>query len=228
MRRTDSAKQAAQYTSMPDAAWSWLFAHMSDEIQLVAGAPVLFVFSLLIISAATWFVGRGVFGVRIANLQSAIGLRDAQIADYKDKLSGKTPDEAKAQIDALSARVAALEPRILTPDQIKTIAQHVAVQGVRPLLRINYEASVPDAKLYGEGFIAAFQNAGWATEATVIEARGAPPSGLGLRVKSRDDLSDYERLAIAAFRGAEVPFEIIGGTLAQGQVSILIGTRRTR
>jgi hypothetical protein len=172
---------------------------------------------------------RLIFGGRIGHLKSEIGLLTARVQDYKDKLSGKTPEEAKAQIDALSARIAALEPRHLTLEQVQTITQHVTIPGTaRPMLRMGYEISVSDAKLYGEGFVAAFQDAGWHVDGAVMTGPSAPSCGLAVWVKDAQNPTDYERLVIAGLRAASVEFEIQTGVVGIGHASIFIGTRRIR
>jgi hypothetical protein len=54
------------------------------------------------------------YGGVIANRDSTISLVASQRDDYKPKLGGASPDQAKARIDALEKRLALLEPRHLT------------------------------------------------------------------------------------------------------------------
>src|SRR5579859_7548993 len=86
-----------------------------------ANLPTFFVIAVLMFSAILgtvwwlmdWRYG-GIISGRdgiIANKDSEITLLRGQRDDYKDKLSGATPDQAKARIDDLENRLAKLEPR---------------------------------------------------------------------------------------------------------------------
>ena len=47
---------------------------------------------------------------RLKNKDEEIGLLVRQRDEYKDKLGGASPDQAKARIDALEARLKRVEP----------------------------------------------------------------------------------------------------------------------
>src|SRR2546430_6876556 len=66
--------------------------------MILTTAPVPFFMSLLVIAALLWFVAVWGYGRENSLLRQ-------QVADYKDRLNGATPDQAKAKIDDLEKRV---------------------------------------------------------------------------------------------------------------------------
>jgi hypothetical protein len=81
-----------------------------------------------VIREAPWSVGAIAIAAAVASMafiklidSSTIVAKDATIqtlttenGEYKDKLSGKTPDEAKAQFDAMDGQILELEEKIST------------------------------------------------------------------------------------------------------------------
>ena len=104
---------------MPD-----LFGRIAQEWPVIAAAPVTFVgvvsaAALIIWLALKWSYKSVLDGKNgeIASKASEIALLQRQRDDYKDKLSGASPDEAKAKIDDLERRLVLLEPRRLATEQ---------------------------------------------------------------------------------------------------------------
>src|SRR5260370_11304288 len=88
--------------------------YILGEWRMIAQSPVSFIVAVLVIGlfiwgAMTWGYGR------------EMSLLSQQVADYKDKLSGASPNEAKTKIERLISEVAALrnqmQGRRLTPEQ---------------------------------------------------------------------------------------------------------------
>ncbi len=90
-----------------------------------ANIPTFIVLAALIFGVVWWLMDwrygsiiTGRDGI-IANKESEITLLKGQRDDYKEKLSGGTPDQAKARIDSLEARLARVEHRRLNETQKK-------------------------------------------------------------------------------------------------------------
>ena len=93
--------------------------------DLVAGWPIIranlatfFVILVLITGVAWWLMGLR-YSDLLATKDGQIQLQDRQLADYREKLKGATPDQAKSRIDALEAQLsaAAKAPQGSTTDQ---------------------------------------------------------------------------------------------------------------
>ncbi len=83
-----------------------------------------FVLMLAILVVIVWRVLAHNYAERLASKDGIIQLRDAQLADYKDKLNGATPEAAKANgaakeppvlADALNQAADALMKRFMGP-----------------------------------------------------------------------------------------------------------------
>jgi hypothetical protein len=63
-----------------------------------ANLPTFFVILVLMVGAV-WVAFSWAYGGVLASKNGQIELQDRQLADYRDKLKGATPEEAKAKID---------------------------------------------------------------------------------------------------------------------------------
>src|SRR5579871_2066068 len=163
-----------------DSAWAWLITHMSDELHLVAGAPVLDVLTLAIWGVGLTAVFRGAYSVRLTNLNSRLELNDEQLTAYKNQLSGATPEEARSrmksleeQVTSLQSQIAKISPRRLSQTQQDIISRVAAKYPAIPaghfagnaaLVVITNDLAVPDGKAYATDFLRAFKDAGWSIE----------------------------------------------------------------
>lgn len=178
-------------------------------------APVPFLAAM----AAGWFVLRwylkGQYETRISNAESTIALRNAQLQDYKDKLSGATPDEAKARMDALESRldhmgpqIAALAPRRVGPEQRQMIVTALdAFRGCA--IVIAADGASPDASQLSKGLTAAFNSAAWHVQsAMVMGIANPPPSGVGFLVENPSHLTPQQNSVVEALRAAGLDFDL--------------------
>jgi hypothetical protein len=141
---------------------------MPQWIQdLFAGWPMIranlptFFFIVVLIFGAVWWLMDWRYGAIVASKTGQIELQDRQLADYKQKLDGATPDQAKAKIDALERRVRVTvgkEWEPLTKSEIATLATKLkAISKTR--IQIMYENAL--GKELAESFLEAFKAAGW-------------------------------------------------------------------
>jgi hypothetical protein len=89
--------------------------YLVGEARVIKGAPVSFVACTLVAGFIIWFALDWKYSSLISNRDSVITNKDSQIAlvtgerdNYREKLNGASPDQAKARIDALEAKVASL------------------------------------------------------------------------------------------------------------------------
>ena len=140
-----------------------------------ANLPTFFVILVLMVGAV-WAAFNWSYGGVLASKNGQIELQDRQLADYKQKLDGATPEQARAKIEALEHTINLTigrrwEP--LTKTEIATLAANLtAVQKIR--VQIMYENAL--GKDLAQSFYDAFKQAGW-DGATL-----GPGSGLGYGV----------------------------------------------
>ena len=70
-----------------------------EQFALISAAPIPFSLVTIAIVGIVWVVENWSYNAVLSSKNSQIELLERQIADYKDKLSGATPNEAKARID---------------------------------------------------------------------------------------------------------------------------------
>jgi hypothetical protein len=182
--------------------------------MIMANLPTFFVLAALITGVVWWLMDWRYGGV-IAGRDGAIANRDSEIAllkgqrdDYKDKLKGATPDQAKARIDALEARFASLEPRRLTTSQrAGLIARLTSRMGDVPAITIVSETS-GDSLQFAADFASVFRASGtWnVSEGSFMGLGSRPMSGVAVRIT--DPPSRAATVVMNALRSEGIGFDI--------------------
>ncbi|WP_132250237.1 hypothetical protein [Methylobacterium segetis] len=185
-----------------------------NEGGVVHGAPLLFAISVFFLTSvaaiSVWTVINWSYSSRMESLEGRLKLKDDQIADYKEKLSGATPLEAKQRIDALEYQIKALSPRRISSDQKQIIINNLA--GIKSIVSIAQDMAAPDAKQLSADLAAAFRGAGWGVMLPmVLGPSNVPPSGIALRVRDANALQPIEVRARSALQAAGIEFEVQGG-----------------
>jgi hypothetical protein len=92
----------------------WMQDLIAGWPMIRANLPTFFVILVLIICAVWWIMGWR-YGDLLASKNGQIELQDRQLAAYKQKLDGATPEQAKSRIDALEAQLNPITARRWQP-----------------------------------------------------------------------------------------------------------------
>jgi hypothetical protein len=190
-------------------------ASVSQQFATVLAAPVPFLLVVGIVAFGIWKFLSHHYSGRISAKDDLIALKQAQVDDYKEKLSGASPDEAKARLDALEQRIEegleALAPRTLSEDQLQKIVQVLdGFSGSH--VTVAHDAVVADAAPLARSLSAAFLAARWTTSMPIVMGLGnPPPSGIGVKVADRNNLTLPQQAICDALRSADIPFDIQQG-----------------
>jgi hypothetical protein len=142
-------------------------------------------------------------------LESRLQLRDDEIADYKRKLAGASPDEAAARIAALEATVAKLGPRKLSLEQRQAMIRFLHPYGGCEI-DISADAGSADGAHLQRGLIAAFQESGWTANASMVMGPNRHPrTGLGLIVPEIAMLTGAQQAVANALEVVGLEFDRI-------------------
>jgi hypothetical protein len=132
-----------------------------------ANLPTFAVILLLMLAGMWWFVNYVLGGI-ISNRDSIISNKDSEIAllrsqrdEYKNKLSGATPDEARAKIEALEDKIRnTIGDRwdVLTKEEAKKLSELIAPIPKRRIqvMYLNYLG-----KDLARNIADVFEQAGW-------------------------------------------------------------------
>ncbi|HLF12796.1 MAG TPA: hypothetical protein VJA26_16450, partial [Gammaproteobacteria bacterium] len=139
--------------------------------------------------------------------------------DYRDKLAGATPDEAKRRVDALEAEIDSLrlklQPRHLTPSQRQAILDRSRLPAGAPprAVTVIHEEKCSDCAAFAGEIVAALRDAGsWTVSTEVVpELAQRPRSGLAIRV-TEVLRPPPEAVALQrALQAAGLPLTIVAG-----------------
>jgi hypothetical protein len=138
----------------------WMQDLFAGWPMIRANLPTFFVILALIIGVV-WVVVNWSYSGVLASKNGQIELQDRQLADYRDKLKGATPEEAKAKIDMLekTVRLAIGQAWIpLTQQQIANLASRLK-QIPKGRAQIMYENAL--GKELATSIFEAFKQAEW-------------------------------------------------------------------
>jgi hypothetical protein len=132
-----------------------------EQWAVVTAAPIPFAVAVAIAAGLIWLAVGWSYSAVLSSKNAQIELQDRQLADYKQKLDGATPDQARAKIEALERTVkmtvgARWEP--LDKSQISTLAAKLK-EIPKSRASIMYENAL--GKEMAESIFAAFKEAGW-------------------------------------------------------------------
>jgi hypothetical protein len=127
-----------------------------EQLAVVMTVPGPFVVAVLIVGGLIWLAVNWSYNSVIASKNGQIELLDRQVADYKSKLQGASPDEAKARIDALEARLKLIEPRRLAGEPRRKFASILSAEPKSSIAIIS-EASGDNLQLAAD-FAAVFRS----------------------------------------------------------------------
>jgi hypothetical protein len=184
-----------------------LIKYLAGEGRVILQAPATFLIAIAIVAGLIWAAMSWSYSSQITNLQSRLSLRDDQISDYKSKLDGATPAEARKRLDDLENQVKVLSARRLTTQQKEKIAK--ALAGAVGVIDIAHDMAAADAKAYTGDFALAFRSAGWIVSLPAALGISNPPAtGIGLRVRNPAALTTAELVVKRALEAAEIGFDI--------------------
>ncbi|TIN10396.1 hypothetical protein [Mesorhizobium sp.] len=197
--------------------------YIMGEAKVIAEAPVAFATMALVIGLMIYLWVRNHFADRLQSMEGRIQLRDDRISDYQAKLQGKSPDEAAATIEDLKRRLAALEPRGLSPEESATLRG--ALSGQTFSIDIFHDSASGVSKKLHSQLAAAFKQSGWQVRAPMVVGIGNPPlSGLG--IVGKPDSAPVKAVA-EALRRAGLEYDLQGGSSlgrAETDVALVVTT----
>jgi hypothetical protein len=185
-----------------------------------ANIPTFIIIAVLIFGAIWWLMDwryGGIITSRdgiIANKDSEITLMRGQRDDYKEKLSGATPEQAKARIDALESRLARLEPRRLTETQRADLTARLRIPtGATYLVAVSRDMACADCSGLAADISRAFSGAGgWQiSNPMMMGINNTPPHGIAVRCADINNPSPEARIVIEAMRAARIQFDLQPG-----------------
>jgi hypothetical protein len=180
----------------------WMQDLFAGWPMIRANLPTFFVIVVLIIGAVWWLMDWRYGGI-ITNRDSEISLLKGQRDDYKEKLGGASPDQAKDKIEALEQTVNLTIGKRwipLTQSEIATLAANLSsVPKIR--VQIMYENAL--GKDLGQSFYDAFKQAGW-TDATF-----GTGGGLGYGVTTGQGTDSAVALKAAIEKSSKINVEAL-------------------
>jgi hypothetical protein len=147
-----------------------------EQWAVVTAAPIPFAIAVVVAAGLIWLAVGWSYSSVLSGKSAQIELQDRQLADYREKLKGATPEEAKAKIDALEQTVNLTIGRrweALTKTEIVALAANLSTV---PKIRVQIMYENVLGRDLAQSFYDAFKQAGW-DDATL-----GPGGGLGYGV----------------------------------------------
>jgi hypothetical protein len=209
------------------------FDRLRQEARAIASAPILAATAVVVALLVIWAVLHWSYRAALNNKDSHIAFLERRVSDYRERLGGATPEEARKRIDALEAELKSLrirlQPRRLTPSQRQSIVDRSRLPaGAKPQpVIVTHEATCSDCPAFAEDFVSALTEGGnWEVTATVVQTPAERPrTGLSIRVAEPLRPPPEAVRLQSALRSAGLAFDVIAG--AVGDSVELLVTERT-
>ena len=205
---------------------------LRQQISAVASAPLLFAIALLAIVAVVWGVLQVSYRTILSNKDRHIAMLERRVADYRDVVSGATPDEARRRIEAMETELKTLrlrlQPRRVTPEQRQAILDRSRLPaGAQPrAVTVVTADSCSDCSAFASELVAALRDTNaWTVNATTqSDLSERSRVGLAIRIQDRLRPSPDAMVLQQALRSAGLEFIMLGG--AVGSNAELLVTER--
>jgi hypothetical protein len=189
---------------------------IQKEWAVIRGAPWSLATISLIILGVVWFFVAQINSATISGKDATIETQKAQIDSYKEKLNGASPDEAKARIDGLEARLARIEPRQLSDVQLARMSEVIKTAFGHYDIFIDKDMVCADCGEYASQIANLLPRDQWSIRMRMV---GGPSqaSPKGLAVVTPDPLHPSAEAAvlIRALTAAGIPFDVNAGGFAR-------------
>ncbi|MBN8920147.1 MAG: hypothetical protein J0H62_05525 [Rhizobiales bacterium] len=201
------------------------------EARAVTAAPVVFGFVVLLAGVLMWGVVQWSYRGVIAARDRQIEFLERRLPDWRDKLWGMSPDEARARVQALETQVRGLQnrlqPRHLTNEQQQAIEDRARLRGgLHYAVTVRTQIGCGDCEAFGAAIAAALR----ATTSWTIALDTVPAAServrYGLAIRVVDPLRPPPEAARLqdALQSAGLAFETSGGA-PEGSVELIVTER---
>jgi hypothetical protein len=194
--------------------FEWIKTYFLEEWDVLTSAPFTFLLATIVTGSLIWLAMRWRYEGIIDTLKSRLAAKDDKITDYKEKLEGASPDEAKAVIDALEKRLEKLEPRKL--DRACGAKMVGILKAHAGKVDIAQDMQSADARLLAIALADVFSEAGWTVQSPAVLGPSNPPvEGIAVTVRDIEDLSEQDKAIFAAMEACGHPFDARGGLISR-------------
>lgn len=201
------------------ALGDWLSGEISVALH------VSFWVAVGVVGLVIWRILERHYQGRLATKDDLIALRNAQLQDYKDKLSGATPDEAKKRIEALERRLNDIAPRNINSEQRARLAEVM-----RPFegghIQIDADGDHHESVHLQQVLLRAFSEANWnisQSASHVVYGQEERLPGMAVFISDPEHPTAAEHALMRELTAFELPYKV--GKNAQDGIRIFITAR---
>ncbi len=186
---------------------SGLISTLKDNWEVIAKAPWAFLAVAAIIAALVWVIISHLKANQLEGLEARLKLRDDEITDYKRKLSGASPDEAKAEIEALKEAVRRLQPKELTEAAVAMITQ--IARASPGAASISYDMSYAAGQKMAGQLQRALAAAGWQVSGGIVGGPSfLPAEGIAVALRPHPERTPAESAICSALTAVNLAYAV--------------------
>lgn len=181
--------------------------YIQSEWGVITGAPAIMTVGAALLVSAAFAAARFLYAARIETAESRLKLSEDRVLQYKEKLEGASPDDARKRMDLLELQVMALTPRRLSEEQKGRLRSILGSASYA--VEIAHDAAAGDAKAFAADFLMSFRLAGWPVISSMVMGVDQPPaSGVALQVRDLHAFQPAERVVSQALNALGVAFDL--------------------
>ena len=205
---------------------------LKRQAQAIGSAPIALAVLVVLLTAMVWGIMHWTYGGILTSKDAHIASLERRVADYRDSVSGASPEEAHRRIDALEAQLHALQlqltPRRLNPAQRQAISDRSRRPAGSPSrsITVTVDDACSDCAVFAAEITEALRVAeNWTVAIRAVSNAGERlRSGLGIRIAEPTRPSPEAVVLQESLRSAGVSFSMLGAGPSSG-VELLVTER---
>ncbi len=188
---------------------------LKNEWSVISQAPISIFLITIGVGILIWRFASHTYSNRLEDANSKMDLLTTELNNYKDKLGGATPDDAKARLDELEAKIIQLEPRKISAKQRELMMTILRSHSGESII-IAADAASPDAQHLQKGLETTFRRSDWnVITPMIMGVVNSPPTGIGFGVPDPVNLTVEQSNIIEALNAANLDFDLQKNPLSQ-------------
>lgn len=181
---------------------------IAQQFATAISQPIPTLVLTLAIGFVIWGLIKREYQTRLENAASTLAFKQSEVDDYKRKLDGASPDEAKARIDALEAKLLAITPRSVGKDGREKMVS-VLARYAGSVISIMADSSCGDAGGFRGRLQMAFGEAKWRVSAgTMMGAPYRSETGIIVSIDDLNSVTEPQQAVMDALAAVNLQFEI--------------------
>ena len=218
-----SAGNGKLLVASPRREMSSIISELQREWGVISDAPWVSICFVSLIASILWAVFQFIYHNRFISKELVLSHKDAeihllerQLSDYREKLNGASPEEARRRVEELEARLRKISHH-LVPRELSTLQKEMIKRTFEEIsdspfsIFVTHEESCIDCARYAYSLALVIQSVpGWKVETGATTFASDPSSkGMAIWTKRKSAVNVNVSAILRCFREVKIEFDVV-------------------